>query len=106
MTRNSPKSQTFKNCVFCGENPLQKTNEHILPQWLLKLTGNPNRVVPLMFNKAQLTFDERSFSSFVFPACKSCNDKYSKMEGKVHTTVQKILKDDFISEEELSLFLD
>lgn len=34
-----------KFCVFCGSKPESKNKEHILPQWLLKLTGDPNREI-------------------------------------------------------------
>ena len=30
-------------CIFFGASHSAKTKEHIVPQWLLKLTGNPNR---------------------------------------------------------------
>jgi hypothetical protein len=32
-----------KFCVFCGEKPENKNKEHIIPKWLIELTGNPNR---------------------------------------------------------------
>lgn len=34
-----------KFCVFCGKKPKNKTKEHILPKWLIKLTGKPNRQI-------------------------------------------------------------
>jgi hypothetical protein len=32
-----------KVCVFCGEKPTNKTKEHIIPEWLIELTGDINR---------------------------------------------------------------
>ena len=32
-----------KICVFCGLQPHSKNKEHIIPQWLIKMTGEPNR---------------------------------------------------------------
>jgi hypothetical protein len=29
---------------FCGKNSESKTKEHIIPQWLIKYTGDPNRM--------------------------------------------------------------
>jgi len=31
-----------KFCVFCGKCPSAKTNEHILPKWLIVLIGKSN----------------------------------------------------------------
>ena len=36
-----------KFCVFCGKKPENKNKEHIIPQWLIKLTGDPNRKINL-----------------------------------------------------------
>ena len=30
-------------CVFCGAKPNKKSREHIIPQWLIELTGDPQR---------------------------------------------------------------
>jgi hypothetical protein len=37
-----------KFCVFCGKKPQSKNREHIIPQWLIALTGDPNRDVYLV----------------------------------------------------------
>ena len=34
-----------KFCVFCGKPPDGKTREHVVPYWLLEMTGDPTRVV-------------------------------------------------------------
>jgi len=41
-----------KYCVFCGKPPSDKNKEHVLPHWLIKMTGDPNRVVNLGFSKS------------------------------------------------------
>jgi len=38
-----------KKCVFCGKNPISKTKEHIIPQWLIEYTGDPDRLMNLLF---------------------------------------------------------
>ncbi|WP_455289434.1 hypothetical protein [Vibrio parahaemolyticus] len=53
-----------KYCVFCGEEPQNKNKEHVLPQWLLKMTGAPKRVVNFGYNYAnekEIKFDWSSF---------------------------------------------
>jgi hypothetical protein len=80
-----------KMCVFCGEKPEKKNKEHVLPQWLLKLTGDPNRIVtfghetgsgkPIIFNWKNLTC----------PSCTKCNDRYADFEAEIRTLVEKLL---------------
>jgi len=70
-------------CVFCGGRPIGKTSEHILPQWVIELTGDPNRVVQFGYGRfvdgamARRTF---AYNSLKFPACQSCNQTYSELE--------------------------
>ena len=37
--------KTKKICVFCGKKPIEKTNEHIIPLWLIEYTGDPKRKI-------------------------------------------------------------
>jgi hypothetical protein len=41
------QSAKRRQCVFCGQATTKQTKEHILPQWLLKLTGDPSRLVTM-----------------------------------------------------------
>jgi hypothetical protein len=78
-------------CIFCGRPPRDKNKEHVLPQWLLRLTGDPNRVVGFGTNwktRTQLRF---AFDQFQFPACDSCNGRYSDLEQRVHGYVEILL---------------
>lgn len=98
-----------KVCVFCGGKPDGKTKEHVVPRWLIKLTGDPKREVFLGFIKDfKNEFKERKFSfdQFTFPACGRCNNKYAALEGTVQPIVIKVLNEEDISVEELSSFLD
>jgi hypothetical protein len=92
-------------CVFCGTRPQNKTKEHVVPQWLIELTGDPNRpcVLGPIFGKGLLTF---SFKNFVFPACDECNNSFSEFETKVKHVVLKLLDEEAISAEDVSLLLD
>jgi len=40
-----------KFCIFCGDKPQSKNLEHIIPQWLLKMTGDPT---PLCQDRCRL----------------------------------------------------
>lgn len=67
-----------KLCIFCGEPLINKTKEHILPQWLLKHTGDPKRQFGLGLDCK--TGIERKFAAnqFTSPACLKCNESYGK----------------------------
>ncbi|GGG06459.1 hypothetical protein [Pontibacter amylolyticus] len=95
-----------KTCIFCGLTPENKNREHVLPKWLLELTGNPKRTVKIGFDwssRKELSF---SFDSLVFPSCKSCNDKYSLLEEKAKVIVIKILQYDYLDTEDITILLD
>ena len=106
----------MRKCVFCNEEIENKTNEHIIPQWLMKLTGEPNRKVNLglnfdaIFNKNKLEripVREFSFNCFQFPACDKCNSKYANLENRVKPIVINILNGNHqVSVKDLDLLLD
>jgi hypothetical protein len=102
----------MKFCVFCGKKPEEKTKEHVIPLWLIKLTGNPNREVHLgigskiVSGKREFELRKYAFSSFQFPACKTCNEKFSALEDKVKEIIEKILNKDFLSNQQISILLD
>ena len=99
-----------KFCVFCGEAPDGKTKEHVIPKWLIQLTGDVNREAFFGFIKdPELSkFKKRkySFGNFTFPACDTCNNKYASLEGKTKTILQNILDGNDILSSDLSIFLD
>lgn len=94
-----------KFCVFCGVNPESKNKEHIIPKWLIRLTGDPNRTINLPFY-GSLEVVQRSFSSFHFPACRSCNTDFSLLEEKAKPIVVNLLKGAEVSCEDLHVFFD
>lgn len=73
-----------KLCVFCGNKLQNKTKEHIIPKWLIEMTGDPHRRVTFGFNyenkRTEIKFD---WLSFVSPACDECNNRYAKMESDI-----------------------
>jgi len=98
-----------KFCIFCGEKPASKNKEHVLPRWLLKLTGDPKRAVYLGRDWSKpdtLPKREFSFDSFTFPACEVCNSHYARLESQVMGTVNRMLDKQPITSAELIALLD
>ena len=95
-------------CVFCGEKPESKTREHVIPQWLISMTGDPKRQACFGFNMSNPEAKMRffSFDQFAFPACDSCNNEYSELEGVVRKIMDDILSDKEILASDISIFLD
>ena len=98
---------TRRVCVFCGLRPREKTVEHVIPRWLVELTGPRNRQInfPLFRLKAK-TPDYLTFRSLQFPACKECNQSFSTFESSAKRVVSKILNLDDVNDEDLTVLLD
>lgn len=93
-----------KFCIFCGDKPENKNNEHIIPKWLIKLTGNPNRQTLIgKKNNVEVKF---SWLNYKFPSCQKCNTIFSSLEAKVKPVVEKLLNEASINEQEINLLLD
>lgn len=97
-----------KYCVFCGKKPEGKNKEHVIPHWLIKKTGDPNRKAQFSTDIVLAQRKERSyaFDQFVFPACEHCNSDFSALELKAKGALEKIELNSPISAAELSSFLD
>lgn len=93
-------------CIFCGNKPLESTKEHILPKWLIELTGNINRLVK--YGAHPVTGKQKEFGwiNFKFPSCNVCNNKRALLENKTFEIVKKLLNRENISTEEANTFLD
>lgn len=80
-----------RHCIFCGKPPDTKTREHVVPYWLLEMTGDPRRVVTFgqnfARNKAPIRY---SWSNFVAPACDACNNEYADLEGRVKPSIEAL----------------
>ena len=96
-------------CIFCGGRPESKTSEHVLPQWLIEFTGNPKRTAEFGYEhleKGRFVKRRFSFDAFKFPACKSCNQNFAKLEADAKAITQKMISEDALAESELSTLLD
>jgi len=98
-----------KYCIFCGKPPVDKNKEHVIPRWLIELTGDPKRIVRLGLKKeteGELTFREYAFDQFTFPACEDCNTKHSELESVTKSTMVRIIEGKEITGTEFSDLLD
>lgn len=108
MSEELPANQ--KTCVFCGNPPESKTKEHVIPQWLIELTGDPKRTWNLGVRYAEKdeAKRERKFaaSHFHFPACDNCNNAYSGLEGRAKGYITKLAAADPLTATEWNDLLD
>ena len=93
-------------CVFCGSNQIQKNLEHIIPLWLIELTGDPKRKIKLGFDYRTKKERVYSFDNFKFPACEKCNSNYSTFEAKSKIVILKVLSNEPLESHEINLLLD
>lgn len=95
-----------KFCVFCGNVPESKNREHVLPQWLLSLTGDPKRVVNFGVDYRTGKTVRFAWQSLVMPACEACNTEFSKLEFNVRPIIEKILDRAEVSVSQYGVLLD
>lgn len=98
-----------KVCVFCGERPESKTSEHVLPQWLIELTGDPKRTTEFGYQhleNGELAKRKFSFDAFKFPACKLCNQSFAALEAETKSIVTKLVNEESLSELEFNILFD
>lgn len=91
-----------KKCIFCGKTPEDKNKEHVIPQWLSKMTGRYNSVCDL----SGVTDMQIPFKQLVFPACTSCNSDYAKMEAVSKTIITNIMNGKPVNASDLNILLD
>lgn len=94
----------IKVCVFCNKYPISKNKEHVIPDWLIKITGVRNR--PASITGVSTGPKIISFKSFTFPACKQCNSLFSGLEGEAKLVVLKLINRSPLSSSEIELLMD
>jgi hypothetical protein len=99
-----------KFCVFCGNPPNGKSNEHIIPKWLIEFTGDPNRIVEFGpawdIKKMALESREFAFDQFRFPSCENCNRKYSDFETRAKDVIERLVNDKALASSDYVILLD
>ncbi len=93
-------------CIFCGATPENKNLEHPLPQWLLTMTGDPNRVVLHGMNWRTDKPIRFAFDQFRFPSCTHCNSGWSDREGVMKGIVERLCRREALLPNEYVLLLD
>lgn len=106
-----------KKCIFCGKTMEEKTKEHVIPQWLIKMTGDKNRVATFGIDYSKIFNDEiakediqrrkYSFLNFTFPACKRCNETYgSTLEADMLNILTKVINEQKVNHNDIVNMLD
>lgn len=95
-----------KFCIFCGKKPNNKNREHVLPQWLIKMTGDIKRIAPFGYDYANNRLIKFDWGNFVAPSCSSCNYRYEKLETKVKPLIEKLSNEEEITANEAIIILD
>ena len=100
-----------KECIFCGQRIDSKSKEHVLPKWLIALTGDPKRLVTFGLDKtlfmAKVTkFREFAFDQFQFPACIDCNALFSRLEAFAEPVIRSLLDEKPLSDLDFHILLD
>jgi hypothetical protein len=94
-------------CVFCGQPPVDKTKEHVLPQWLIELTGDPARQAYFGYAWEEKPRRRRfAFNAFAFPACEGCNAEFSGLEAQARPAMLAVLEGRALGAADISLLLD
>jgi hypothetical protein len=95
-------------CVFCGKKPKTKNKEHIIPQWLIKYTGDPNRKAFFGFDfvSEKPSMRTYAFDSFSFPACIECNSEFSILETMAQSVVTSIIDEREVDSRDINILLD
>jgi len=100
-------------CIFCGQPPAAKNREHIVPRWLIQLTGDPNRKIILgpfishaILGSRAGPFKTLSFDSFSVPSCETCNRKFSELEGRAKPLISSLLAAEPLTASDFDTILD
>lgn len=82
--------------------PESKNREHVLPLWLIELTGNPNRIVDFGIDKNSIFGSEPkiwqyAFDQYQFPSCFKCNKEFGKLEQIIQHAMSCLLSKEPLS---------
>lgn len=104
------KASPEKACVFCGQRPEEKTKEHVVPLWVMKITGDEKRRAFFGVNykngPENLQARQHAFSSYTLPACKACNDTFAVLEDLAKRVVEKLLSEEILTAGDVEVLLD
>src|SRR6185503_9830506 len=86
-------------CVFCGKLEGKKTKEHVIPGWLMRMTGNNSLKVwtPLKNLTGGDEVTQMDQNDLHFPACDECNNADSILEDRAKVAFIKLMRDEPLS---------
>jgi hypothetical protein len=95
-------------CIFCGLSPEAKTKEHVIPRWLIRATGKPNRIASfgVDLSKSPLRMRRFAFDALTFPACHKCNATFGSLEATAKPVLESVLAEEPISARKFHVLLD
>jgi hypothetical protein len=96
-----------KTCIFCGQRPESKTKEHVIPKWLIAMTGDPKRQVSFgTYNINNKPPTKLAFDQLTFPACEQCNGEFSDLEGRARNVTERLLEKGHLTSADFNCLLD
>jgi hypothetical protein len=99
----------FRRCIFCGEVSAHSTEEHVIPRWLIRMTGDPGRqanFAQVHTPALKLKVQKQPFARFKFPACQCCNAIFGIMEVLAGRAVETLCNTGALSVFELEDLMD
>lgn len=90
-------------CVFCG-GVGRKSNEHVIPKWILELGGDLRRTVRLGFNeRGDIAF---SANSCTVRACGTCNSRFAQLEDAASRVVKTLIREPLVIARDALVLMD
>ncbi|MDK2743218.1 MAG: hypothetical protein NDI90_09900 [Nitrospira sp. BO4] len=96
------------DCIFCGKRPVDKNKEHVIPLWLIEMTGDPKRQlkIPYFASIRKTLPNSFAFNSLTFPACTRCNSGFSDLEDQAKEIISKMLRYEEVDSHSINTFLN
>lgn len=96
-----------KSCVFCGQRPVAKNKEHVIPEWLIKATGKPGRLASFgTFHPTSSAPKVFAFDQLVFPACTTCNEGFGRTEDQAKRVIDRMFSEQPLAAQDFDVLLD
>ncbi|WP_315921204.1 hypothetical protein [Mesorhizobium sp. SP-1A] len=100
--------KTQRCCVFCGEKPKDKNREHVIPRWLMDITGGRKKPFDVQMEpkagekiKSKIATDK-----FVSPSCTECNSIYAALENEAKAAMAVLLNQTTLTGKQANSLLD
>ena len=108
MDNRNRRPSFTRHCIFCGEPPVKKNKEHVIPLWLIRLTGDPNRQIHISVatDDPDHLVRKFAFDQFTFPSCTRCNSEFETLEGAVKPIIIAMLDGEALDSDHIALIMD